>query len=208
MYLANLHALHKDMVTHEAKTCVFAARVNKKPFNCTFTEISFPYYLYITSLGEHPFTIPLKIDSYGFYIRDGQYIDSELYERLCDYLELRRNDNSKFRPVDFFKDIDIATPRVFNGRTAAQHQVTQNFMDTHPDEFTDEDRRKPYFCGWQNDGISKHVTYSNRLKSLTCFPQEEVDLRTKLNQSSCWTNNPDKERLDLINQRIAEDGQF
>ena len=76
-------------------------------------------------------------------------------------------------------------------------------MAASPEKYDDIDKR--YFCGWHRNPAGKSVREKNRNKSLLYFPAKEVEMRKKLNMSSCWSANPDDEVLIALNQLVADE---
>lgn len=63
MYLKNLNALYIDMQKNGADSVVFAAQVEGHPFSCAFATVTGEFHLFVTTLGENPFTIDIQVDS-------------------------------------------------------------------------------------------------------------------------------------------------
>lgn len=102
----------------------------------------------------------------------------------------------------FSRKLDYVTPTKYNGNCPARHDVAALAMTTNPKKYDDID--KPYFCGWHRNPAGKSVREKNRNKSLLYFSTKEVELRTRLNMSSCWSDNPDDEVLTALNQLVAD----
>ena len=63
MRLVNLNALYIDMQQHNADSMVFAAQVKGHPFSCTFAKVIGTLHLFVTALGQNPFTIDIQVTS-------------------------------------------------------------------------------------------------------------------------------------------------
>lgn len=77
MYLKNLNALYIDMQKNGADSVVFAAQVEGHPFSCVFATVTGEFHLFVTTLGEDPFTIDIQVDS-NFNVANGLYLPNDL----------------------------------------------------------------------------------------------------------------------------------
>ncbi len=202
MYLKNLNALYIDMERNGADSVVFAVQVENHPFSCTFATVIGEFHLFATALGENPFTIDIQVDS-AFNVTNGFYLPNDLYKKLISYLGIKTGWKNSFRPISFIQKLDSATPTRYNGNHPTRHDIAALAMTTNPKKYDDVD--KPYFCGWHRNPVGKSVQEKNRNKSLLYFSPEEVELRTKLNMSSCWSANPNEEVLIALNQLVADE---
>lgn len=89
MYLKNLNALYIDMQKNGADSVVFAAQVEGHPFSCAFATVTGEFHLFVTTLGEDPFTIDIQVDS-NFNVANGLYLPNDLYEKLAHYLGIKK----------------------------------------------------------------------------------------------------------------------
>lgn len=80
MYLKNLNALYIDMQKNGADSVVFAAQVEGHPFSCAFATVTGEFHLFVTTLGEDPFTIDIQVDS-NFNVANGLYLPNDLESR-------------------------------------------------------------------------------------------------------------------------------
>lgn len=202
MYLKNLNALYIDMQKNGADSVVFAAQVEGHPFSCAFATVTGEFHLFVTTLGEDPFTIDIQVDS-NFNVANGLYLPNDLYEKLAHYLGIKKGRGAPFRSISFIQKLDSVTPTKYNGNCPARHDVAALAMAASPEKYDDIDKR--YFCGWHRNPAGKSVREKNRNKSLLYFPAKEVEMRKKLNMSSCWSANPDDEVLIALNQLVADE---
>lgn len=202
MYLAHLHELYKDMKAHEADSAVFAVSIEKCPFSCTLAIIQESFHLFITALGENPFTIDVALDR-NFNTLERFYLPLDLYRKLREYLGIKDGGKEPFRTTAFLQSVDNATPVRFNGNRSTGAETARLAMVANPDLYEDID--KPYFCGWHKNPASYSVREKNIRNSLLRFPKREVEIRTQMNMSSCWSANPDEENLDALNHLIADE---
>lgn len=201
MYLKNLNALYVDMQQNDADSVVFAAQVEGHPFSCTFAKVIGTLHLFVTALGQNPFTIDIQVDN-NFNVVNGLFLANDIYERLREYLEIKTGWENPFRPANFIQNLDAVTPTTFNGNRPTRHEVAALSVATSPNLYEDAD--KIYFCGWRKNPAGSSVSRKNKNKSLLYFPVKEVELRTELNMSSCWSANPNDEALNALNQLIAD----
>lgn len=117
MYLAHLHELYKDMKAHEADSAVFAVSIEKHPFSCTLAIIQESFHLFITALGENPFTIDVALDR-NFNTLERFYLPLDLYRKLREYLGIKDGGKEPFRTTAFLQSVDNATPVRFNVDTS------------------------------------------------------------------------------------------
>lgn len=201
MRLVNLNALYIDMQQHNADSMVFAAQVTGHPFSCTFAKVIGTLHLFVTALGQNPFTIDIQVDN-NFNVINGLFLANDIYEKLRVYLEIKTGWENPFRPANFIQNLDAVTPTKFNGNRPTRHEVAALSVATSPNLYEDAD--KIYFCGWRKNPAGSCVSRKNQNKSLLYFPAKEVELRTELNMSSCWSANPNEEALNALNQLIAD----
>lgn len=181
MRLVNLNALYIDMQQHNADSMVFAAQVTGHPFSCTFAKVIGTLHLFVTALGQNPFTIDIQVDN-NFNVINGLFLANDIYEKLRVYLEIKTGWENPFRPANFIQNLDAVTPTKFNGNRPTRHEVAALSVATSPNLYEDAD--KIYFCGWRKNPAGSSVSRKNQNKSLLYFPAKEVELRTKLNMSS------------------------
>lgn len=204
MVLEKLKALCIDMQRQNAYAMAFSAYINGHGFSCTFSIANVPYHLYVTTLGLAPFTIDFEISK--FEIVTNPILSGEEYRQLCKYLNLHYDKDNPFRPVNFLYEINKKSPLKYDRKAAVhQYELVRLAVNSHLRQYDEDEVDKVYFCGWKTNPSGKKVTVSNYRKTLQYFSKEEADMRRKLNQSSCWTSNPDEERLDLLNQYIPGD---
>ena len=201
MRLVNLNALYIDMQQHNADSMVFAAQVEGHPFSCTFAKVIGTLHLFVTALGQNPFTIDIQVDN-NFNVINGLFLANDIYEKLRVYLEIKTGWENPFRPANFIQNLDAVTPTKFNGNRPTRNEVAALSVATSPNLYEDAD--KIYFCGWRKNPAGSSVSRKNQNKSLLYFPAKEVELRTELNMSSCWSANPNEEALNALNQLIAD----
>lgn len=190
------------MNAKKIEAVIYPVSINGHGFSCTFSIVSSPYHLFITTLGANPFTIDFEID--GFDIPKTLTLPKDIYSKLCKYLNLHYDAKNPFRPIKFLIEINTKTPQQSNDKPVKKSDLVRLTMASHPDMFSDEEAEKPYFCGWKTNSIGRSVRDINFQKTLQYFSREEAEMRRKLNQSSCWSADPSEERLDLLNQLISK----
>lgn len=170
-------------------------------YNGTFAKVIGTLHLFVTALGQNPFTIDIQVDN-NFNVINGLFLANDIYEKLRVYLEIKTGRENPFRPANFIQNLDAVTPTKFNGNRPTRHEVAALSVATSPNLYEDAD--KIYFCGWRKNPAGSSVSRKNQNKSLLYFPAKEVELRTELNMSSCWSANPNEEALNALNQLIAD----
>lgn len=153
------------------------------------------------SLGTESISIDIQVDN-NFNVINGLFLANDIYEKLRVYLEIKTGRENPFRPANFIQNLDAVTPTKFNGNRPTRHEVAALSVATSPNLYEDAD--KIYFCGWRKNPAGSSVSRKNQNKSLLYFPAKEVELRTELNMSSCWSANPNEEALNALNQLIAD----
>lgn len=138
----------------------------------------------------------------NFNVINGLFLANDIYEKLREYLKIKSGWENPFRPANFIQNLDTVTPTKFNGNRPTRHEVAALLVATSPNLYEDADRI--YFCGWRKNPAGSSVSRKNQNKSLLYFPAKEVELRTELNMSSCWSANPNDEALNALNQLIAD----
>lgn len=164
MRLVNLNALYIDMQQHNADSMVFAAQVKGHPFSCTFAKVIGTLHLFVTALGQNPFTIDIQVDN-NFNVINGLFLANDIYEKLRLYLEIKTGRENPFRPANFIQNLDAVTPTKFNGNRPTRHEVAALSVATSPNLYEDAD--KIYFCGWRK--ILLGVLLVERIRTRACF---------------------------------------
>lgn len=194
-HFQNIKPLYKDLLASKQTRCIFTAKIHNMPFSCIFLIDIIPYRLYITSLGESPFSIELEILK-GF--QASSQLSKDDYYKLVKYLNLKYDKNNPFRPYNFFSYIDQqieSAPK----RVPHYHEVIK-VVRKH--RIIDEES-KIYFCGWRTNPIGDSVSSKNLEKTKSAFGDKKAELCQKNNISFCWTDIKEKERLDKLNDIIA-----
>ena len=88
MHLTNLNSLYVDMQQHNADSMVFAVQIEGHPFSCTFAKVIGTHHLFVTTLGQNPFTIDIQVDN-NFNVISGLFLPNDIYEKLREYLEIK-----------------------------------------------------------------------------------------------------------------------
>jgi len=143
---------------------------------------------------ERPFELLLGAIGTRFgttlHIHPGFLVDTRLptpdYYALCDALQLTRDSNRKFKPTDFFADLNRSIPPTVN--LATGRVQPHDIIAYRPNVDTSDGR---YYCGWRDNTVTgKRVQESNLLKTLAVFGQRVHDTCKARNISTCWTHDP------------------
>jgi hypothetical protein len=189
--LSGLKSLHEDMASKNEDSAIFPVAVRNKGFSCIFLSNVSPYLLFITSLGLDPFTMEFTVQSDYSII---SYLGDK-YDLLRNYLDLHGKSNYPYLPNGFFTDFNSGIPTAFHNRPPYTVKLLTASRTREIDE-----ANKIYFCGWYQNPVGKHVTPKNYEKTLLAFGKDTADRNMANNHSSKWTDNPDEENLQLLNQ--------
>ncbi len=190
----NLKQLSMDMRKHTMSSAQFSINYNGHFFSCVYIdEIEHPLLL-VTTLGRNPFTIKIlgnKTFEFNVYLGDR-------YRDLIRYLELQYDPNNKFLPEKFFSEFDKKIPishALTNKPSPSEMARTVNNTIETADEAD-----KIYFCKWKNLPFGQKVSEANFYKTCALIGYEDA-LRLRDNGiSSCWTDDPNEERIMKIAQ--------
>lgn len=187
-----IHLQRKAQIMREdgRSSASFSIIYNGHPFSNLFIDDYEEPTLYITSLGENPFTIKLiGNENFVFSVYLG-----DLYSPLYQYLELTSNKTNPFMPANFFEQYDA-------------YIETANFQRPRPrdiartvniDERKVEDAKKIYFCGWHPLPDGESVSPLNFKKTCGLVGYEEAQRLRNARVSSNWTDIERKEALEKI----------
>lgn len=109
MRLVNLNALYIDMQQHNADSMVFAAQVKGHPFSCTFAKVIGTLHLFVTALGQNPFTIDIQVDN-NFNVINGLFLANDIYEKLRVYLEIKTGWENPFSSRQLHSEFGRCNP--------------------------------------------------------------------------------------------------
>jgi len=182
--LSNLRGLYKAM--KDAGISRYKWRFNRGPatFEAIFIFEEEPFELLLGALGTN-FGITLKVHS-GFRI-DSLLPTPDFYA-LCDALQLTRDPSRKFKPSDFFADLDAKIPQTVDLKTGrVQPQDVLIYRRNVPDA------AKRFFCGWEdNTKDGGNVSEHNLAKTREAFGKRVYEFCRKYNISSKWTDDPNR----------------
>ncbi len=157
MHFNNLESLYNELIQHNQTRCVFTVMLNSKPFSCIFMIDVFPYRLYVTALGNHPFSLELNVEN-DFSAK--VYLNNEDYRKLVNYLELKYDPDNHFSPTVLFKAVD--------NQMLSAHKSIPSYTDVlrHVRLHREiEESDKIYFCGWRNNPKNNTVSDNNYEKT-------------------------------------------
>jgi hypothetical protein len=180
--LSNLRGLYKAMKDAGITRYKWRFVRGPAPFEAIFIIEESPFELLLGAIGTR-FGTTLQVHP-GFRI-DALLPTPDFYA-LCDALQLTRDPSRKFKPSDFFADLDANIPQTVDLKTG---RVQPHDVITHRRNVEDADKR--YFCGWEdNTKDGGHVSEGNLEKTRQAFGQRVYELCKKRNISSKWTDNP------------------
>lgn len=190
--LNNLSQYTNSMKNHDRSISAFPINFQNHGFACIYVIDEPNSAIYISSLGENSFTFKVIV-----YPRFTYFLElGDNYKALCQYLNLRYDIDNKFSPRNFIQELDAYFPTEYNRHHACTTAEVSQVVDSYQN-----DEIKPYFCGWRNSE-NDTVSDNNYAKTLTLNGiSHDLAIRLRQNHiSSRWSANPDKERLELINQ--------
>jgi hypothetical protein len=180
MELTGLRSLYNSMRQQGFKRYSFYFQRSGVKFQIFFFIDTDPYQLLIGSLGERSFFLLCEV-KLGFNINST--LSPDKYKELCKVLGLTYDPTNRFKPSDFFSDLNLAIPAIANVQGIAKPQdVARIRRDV-------EEADKKYFCGWlDNSKTDKHVSAANLDKTLKNCGQEIHDFCQRRNISTRWTD--------------------
>ncbi len=197
-HFQNIKPLYRHLLESKKARCIFTVKFNGMPFSCIFLIDVSPFRLYITSLGESPFSIELEVHR-GFQV--SSQLSREDYYKLVKYLGLKYDKNNPFKPNIFFGSIDqqiVSAPK-----RVPRYSEVISVVRRH--RLIDEEK-KIYFCNWRINPVGDKVRPKNLEKTRSAFGDEIAEMCQKNNISSCWTDMKEKEHLIKLNDFLSNVG--
>lgn len=189
--MKNLKQLYENMNSQGVISTAFNVIYNHHEFSCIFIIGVTNHQLYITTLGQVPYTIYVNI---GQDFSAPSIILPEEYFALANYLGLTPSKTNPFRPFNFFEEFDQHCPTRHQGAPAVADMV--RIVSTSRN-IPDED--KIYFVCWRKNPDDKSVSDGNYIKTCSIVGEKIADNLRKNNISSCWSDIPHDEQLNQIN---------
>lgn len=188
----HLRLLRDDMIIQDVISTTFDITYNTHPFSCIFIIGLTNHQLYITTIENHPQTIFVSIDE-NFTIPSS--LSYEDYIVLADYLGFTPSRTNPFKPNNFFEQFDNYIP-THHTRTPAISEMIS--VVSAKRNVADAD--KIYFVRWRRNSDGEHVSNGNYIKTCSIVGEEAANILRENNISSCWSDIPQDEQLNLINQ--------
>lgn len=181
--LSNLRGLFKAMKA--AGITRYKWRFVRGPatFEAIFLIEETPFELLLGGIGTH-FGTSLRVFP-GFRI--DPLLPKPDFGALCDALQLTFDPDRRFKPSDFFADLDKAIPQSVDLKTGRvqPHDVLSRRRNV-------EEADKIYFCGWKDNSLTgERASDANLKKTLEAFGQRVFELCKRRNISSRWTDDRD-----------------
>jgi len=193
VYMHNLHMIANEIRREGVYAVSFCITYNHCGFSNLYIDDYIKPTLFISSLGENPFTIELVGDSeFSFQT----FLDKDDYKKLCDYLGISYNPDQPFRINSFFEQYDSFIQKdILSKAHPRDIAYAVNRKEKNADEW-----KKVYFCGWHPLPDGHKVSDRNFKKTCGLVGYKEALRLRKLNVSSNWS--PDDCEENLI--KIAE----
>lgn len=191
-YLRNLHQHYIDMTAHGEFASIFSCIYNNHGFRCLFIADQEEKTLYLSSMGNYSFTIPIIIpdDFYMSKLYIGQY-----YKSLADYLDIKYNPDNPFVPTEFLDQLDGHFPARIIELPSVQER-SAIIRRVHK-----ESEGNDYFTGWAKWNV-KHTTPENELLTASLIGPAAAKKCRSANISSCWSSDPNQEDLTKLDNWI------
>ena len=177
--LNSLRLLHRSMNARRIDRCRFPFHRNHKEFDVFFFAGMEPYELMFGLVGGRWSMLVKVLEGYRVDTRLGK----EDYAKLCEALGLKYDPNNRFRPKDFFEDLNRAIPREVSRSSEVKPQdVARYFRNV-------KEADKIYFAGWRShqDPEVRDVTERNLEKTRRLLGEDAYRRCLKYRISSAWT---------------------
>lgn len=176
--LNRLRLFHREMKKCGIDRRRFPFRRNHKEFDVFFFTDMEPYELMFGLVGDQWSMTVKMLEGY----RVNTWLGED-YARLCEALGLKYDPDNRFRPKDFFEDLNRAIPREASLSSEVKPQdVARCFRNI-------EEADKIYFAGWRphNDSRVRDVTERNLEKTRRLLGEDAYRRCLKHRISSAWT---------------------
>ena len=181
--LDRLCLLHQSMNVCRIGRCGFPFRRNHKEFDVFFFADMKPYELMFGLVGGQW--------SFSVKVLEGYRVNTWLgddYYGLCKALDLEHDPNNTFRPVDFFKDLNLKVPSEISRDSEVEPQDVARYCRDI------EEADKIYFVGWRPhpDPEVRDVTKRNLEKTRRLLGEVAYLRCREYRISTAWTDDPEK----------------
>ena len=177
--LNRLRLFHREMEKCGICRRRFPFRRNHKELDVLFFTDMEPYELMFGLVGGQ-WSMTVKIlEGYRVNILLGK----DDYAKLCEALGLKYGPNNRFRPKDFFEDLNRAIPRELSLSSEVKPQDIARYSRNI------EEADKVYFAGWRphHDPGVRDVTERNLEKTRLLLGEDAYRRCLKHRISSAWT---------------------
>lgn len=182
--MRNLQSLHNRLINEGLDSDVFNIQYNRRPLSCVYLIRDYANLLYLTTLGEIPYTIEFRIpDDFSA----PKYIDGEDYRAIASYFGFTGYTGRVFYPAQFLEEVDNIIDPIPH-RTARDTDIVRIIGGSHRLPIQD----RPYFCGWRHNPTGHHVSNENYILTRAIVGEAIANDLRAANISSCWTANPDE----------------
>ena len=175
--LNKLRLFHREMEKCGIRRSRFPFRRNHKEFDVLFFTDMEPYELMFGLVGGQWSMTVKMLEGY----RVNTWLGED-YARLCEALGLKYDPDNRFRPKDFFEDLNRAIPRELSLSNEVKPQdVARYFRDI-------EEADKIYFLCWRpHHDPRRKVTERNLEKTRRLLGEDAYRRCRKHRISSAWT---------------------
>lgn len=195
MKLNGLKEFHNSMKINGVKKSKFIFTYNNVVFDIFFFTDEVPYKLCIGGRANNFY--------FELNVKKGYIIDINIgdkYLRLLEILGLKYNQDSPFKTIYFFNELNKNIPKKIdtnNKWKPSDYAIYKRNV---------EEAEKIYFCGWfDNDKVGKKVREKNLEKTKEILGTDAYLMCKKNNISSKWTDDEDgATEYFLLDKRVMD----
>lgn len=162
MTLPNLRKLYKNLKENDEAYYIFDYKKNNVCFEVLFDIFNSPFELHFI-LKESDFSFRMTVHK-GFHINE--YLDKNIYKRLCEILMLKYDEQNPFSTKVFFEEFNSKIP-MYEQRIKKERELLKFYVNQI------EEADKLYFDGfieWNKVNNGKGVTIKNLEKTRILYP--------------------------------------
>ena len=188
MELQGLKSLYISMKQQNIDRCRFTFPFRGTVFDVLFFIDENPYKLLFGAKGTR-FSFSLDVKK-GFTIKT--FLDKEILNKLYKVLGLQPDPNNPFSTKNFFTEFNKKIPEEISKKDIPTPYQIAPYVNIK------EDSDKVYFRNWRfHDGENSNVRLVNLEKTKMLLGNEiYINCKNK-NVSSCWTDDPAAENIDI-----------
>jgi len=192
VYLEGIKELYSSMKNQNIDKTRFTFTFHKTQFDVLFFIDSDPFELVFGAKGKN-FFFSHDVKK-GFNINDN--LDSAIYRKLCEVLELKNDPNNRFQPKYFFEAFNQVIPK----QASTSDMPTTSQIATYRD--IKDEAHKFYFTHWiHHNGKTGNASPENLEKTRLLLGEKAYETCKRRNISSAWTDIELQENKDTAFKR-------